>query len=306
MVDILTEQKRAVGVKLEDGREILGQAVVLASGHSARDVYEICERAQVSLLAKPFAVGVRIEHPQPLIDRIQYGSFAGHPKLKAAAYRLAYTPADMRGAYSFCMCPGGWIVPASTEEDALVVNGMSLSKRNSPYANSGLVVSVSLEDLKTLGLKGPLAGIDLQRRIEREASIAGGGGLKAPGQLATDFVAKRISKELPDSSYEPGLTSADLDHVLSKSGLPLAERLREALIVFNRKMPGYLSKDAVLVGVESRSSSPVRIVRDERSLESISMPRLYPCGEGAGYAGGIISAAMDGIKVARALEAVLK
>ena len=192
MVDILTKQKRAIGVKLEDGREILGQAVVLATGHSARDVYEICERAQVSLLAKPFAVGVRIEHPQPLIDRIQYGSYAGHPKLKAAAYRLAYTPADMRGAYSFCMCPGGWIVPASTEEGALVVNGMSLSKRNSPYANSGLVVSVSLEDLKALGLKGPLAGIDLQRRIESEASIAGGGGLKAPGQLATDFVAKKI------------------------------------------------------------------------------------------------------------------
>ncbi len=301
VVDILIENGRALGVRLQNSKEVLGQAVVLATGHSARDIYDICERIGAKLSAKPFAVGVRIEHPQPLINQIQYGSFTGHPKLKAAAYRLAYTPADQRGAYSFCMCPGGWIVPASTEEGALVVNGMSLSKRNSPYANSGLVVSVSLQDLENLGLKGPLAGIEIQRRIEQSAAIAGGGSLRAPGQRAIDFVNKKISSDLPKCSYEPGLNSADIDFVLSQSALPLASRLREALLVFNKKMPGYLSNEAVLVGVESRSSSPVRIVRDEHSLESANIARLFPCGEGAGYAGGIISAAMDGIRVARAI-----
>ena len=303
IIDILLEEQKAVGVKLQDGRELLGQAVVLATGHSARDIYELCAQKNIALEAKPFAVGVRIEHPQPLINSIQYGSFASHPKLRAAAYRLAYTPSDGHGAFSFCMCPGGWIVPASTTPGELVVNGMSLSRRDSPYANSGLVLAVSLDDLKYLNLNNSLGGLTVQKRMEEAAWKAGGGELCAPAQRATDFVAGRISQDLPKSSYEPGLRSADIANILDSTGLNLSQRLREALQVFNKRMPGYLTESAVLVGVESRSSSPVRMVRDNQSLESLSTKALYPCGEGAGYAGGIVSAAMDGIKVARAILA---
>lgn len=301
VVDIIIENKRAVGVRLKDQRELLGQSVIIASGHSARDIYEICERIGAQLEAKPFAMGVRIEHPQPLINTIQYGVFANHPKLGAAPYRLAYTPADGRGAFSFCMCPGGWIVPASTTSGELVVNGMSLSRRNSPFANSGLVVSVALSDLNNLGLKGPMGGVTLQRRLEQAAWGAGGGALCAPAQRATDFVAQHISSDLPSTSYEPGIRSADIHDVLNSCGLPLAGRLAEALKAFDHKMPGFLTHEAVLVGVESRSSSPVRVVRDDNTLESPTISDLYPCGEGAGYAGGIVSAAMDGARIARAV-----
>jgi len=302
VVDILIENKRAVGVKLNDQSELIGQAVVVATGHSARDIYDICERIGAQLEAKPFAMGVRIEHPQPMINKIQYGAFANHPKLGAAPYRLAHTPADGRGAFSFCMCPGGWIVPASTTSGELVVNGMSLSRRNSPFANSGLVVSIALSDLDLLGLKSPMGGVTLQRRLEQAAWVAGGSALCAPAQRATDFVAKRQSSDLPSTSYEPGIKSADIHEVLDACGLPLAVRLAEALKVFDHKMPGYLSPEAVLVGVESRSSSPVRVVRDNQTLESPSISALYPCGEGAGYAGGIVSAAMDGARIARAVK----
>jgi len=241
-------------------------------------------------------MGVRIEHPQPLIDKIQYGRAAGHPKLPAAPYRLAFTPDDGRGAFSFCMCPGGWIVPASTEPDGLVVNGMSLSKRDSPYANSGLVVGVSLADLPG---DDPLRGVAVQRVLEQASMIAGGGMLRAPATRATDFVAGRASTTVPSSSYEPGLTPTDLGAVLDATKLPLAQRLREALTVFDRQMKGYVTEDAVLVGVESRTSSPVRVPRDAESLQSLDLVALYPCAEGAGYAGGIVSAALDGIRVAR-------
>lgn len=302
IIDILVEQKKAIGVKLADGREFLGQSVVVATGHSARDMLHTLERVGASLEPKAFAMGVRIEHPQPLINKIQYGRFFNHPKLRAAPYRLAYTPEDKRGAFSFCMCPGGFIVPASTEKDGLVVNGMSLSRRDSPFANSGLVVAVSVDDIKSMGLKGPLGGIELQQRIEREAFLRGGPELCAPAVRATDFVGYKISSSLPPTSYQPGIKSADIHAVLNASGLPLAQRLREALLVFNRKMPGYLSEEGVLVGVESRTSSPVRVVRDDKELISPSLDKLYPCGEGAGYAGGIVSAAMDGIRVARAIS----
>jgi uncharacterized FAD-dependent dehydrogenase len=269
-------------------------------------VYDFLVETGATLEAKPFAMGVRIEHPQPVINAIQYGTFAGHPKLPAAPYRLAYTPGDGRGAFSFCMCPGGWIVPASTEIEGLVVNGMSLSRRDSPYANSGLVVAVSVEDSTRLGLHGPLAGIELQRRIERAAAVAGGGELCAPAVRATDFVARRNSSSLPSTSYQPGLKAADIEAVLNASGLPLAARLREALLQFDNTMRGYLCDEAVLVGVESRTSSPVRVLRDASSLTSPTVDRLYPCGEGAGYAGGIVSAAMDGAKIARAIAATRK
>jgi uncharacterized FAD-dependent dehydrogenase len=300
VVKILTDAGRAVGVCLADDREFMGSGVVVATGHSARDMYEVLDEIGAKLEAKPFAMGVRIEHPQPLINDIQYGNFAGHPKLPAAPYRLAYTPSDGRGAFSFCMCPGGWIVPAATEPDGVVVNGMSLSRRDSPFANSGLVVAVSVEDSARVGLAGPMAGIELQRRIERASAVAGGGELCAPGVRATDFVGRRASTSLPKTSYQPGIREADMDAVLGASGLPLAERLREALVEFDRKMRGYVSDEAVLIGVESRTSSPVRVVRDNDTLMSPTVAGLFPCGEGAGYAGGIVSAAMDGVKVARA------
>lgn len=301
--ELIARDGRAVGVRLANGEELLGRAVVVATGHSARDVHELLHRAGVRLEAKPFAMGVRIEHPQPLIDRIQYGRVAGHAKLPAAAYRLAFTPADGRGAFSFCMCPGGWIVPAATEQDGVVVNGMSLSRRDSPYASSGLVVSVELADLARLGLEPPFGGAALQARLEQAAAVAGGGGLRAPATRATDFIANRASSTVPSTSYEPGLAACDVGAVLDATGLPLAARLREALVEFDRQLRGYVTAEAVLVGVESRTSSPIRVPRDAASLESPDVAGLYPCGEGAGYAGGIVSAALDGIRVARAILA---
>jgi uncharacterized FAD-dependent dehydrogenase len=288
------------GIRIgEDG--IAAREVVMATGHSARDVLELLAGAGVVLEAKPFAMGVRIEHPQPLIDGIQYGRAAGHPRLPASNYRLAHTPPGDRGVFSFCMCPGGWVVPASTEVDGLVVNGMSLSRRDSPYANSGLVVSIELADLAAAGVAGPMAGIELQRRIERAALVAGGGMLRAPATRATDFARGKGSTTVPGTSYEPGLAAGDVGEVLAASGLPLAARLRDALRAFDRQMRGYLTDDAVLIGVESRTSSPVRVPRDPSTLESPDLAGLYPTGEGAGYAGGIVSAALDGIRVARAI-----
>jgi uncharacterized protein len=294
--ELIVRGGRAAGVTLASGEELLGRAVVIATGHSARDVHGLLSRAGVPLEPKAFAMGVRIEHPQPLIDRIQYGRVAGHPKLPAAAYRLAFTPDDGRGAFSFCMCPGGWIVPAATEPDGVVVNGMSLSRRDSPYANSGLVVGIEPADLARLGVDG----VTLQRRLEQAAALAGGGELRAPATRATDFVRGVASSTVPGSSYQPGLAAGDVGAVLDTIGLPLAARLREALAVFDRQLRGYLTDEAVLVGVESRTSSPVRVPRDPERLEA-NLPGLYPCGEGAGFAGGIVSAALDGMRVARAI-----
>jgi uncharacterized FAD-dependent dehydrogenase len=298
--DILVDKQQAIGVRLSSGQEILGPKVVVATGHSARDIYEIMANIKSPLEAKPFAMGVRIEHPQELINKIQYGRFFNHKKLRAAPYRLAYTPTDGRGAFSFCMCPGGFIVPASTVFGELVVNGMSLSRRNSPFANSGLVVAISVADLELLGFSGPLGGLKLQSLVEQKAFLVSQ-NLTAPAQRALDFVNKRLSADLPKTSYQPGIISADLHEVLGASKLPIAERLKEALYIFNSKMPGYLTNEAVLVGVESRTSSPVRMVRDEKTLCSPTIANLYPAGEGAGYAGGIVSAAMDGVRVAKAL-----
>jgi uncharacterized FAD-dependent dehydrogenase len=301
VTELVVRDGRAIGVRLADGGEVIGRAVVAATGHSARDMHGILASAGVRLEAKPFAMGVRIEHPQPLIDRIQYGRVAGHVKLPAAAYRLAFTPDDKRGAFSFCMCPGGWIVPAATEPGALVVNGMSLSRRDSPFANSGLVVSIELADLQRLGFALPLGGVELQRKLEEAAFAAVRDGLRAPATRATDFVAGRGSSTVPATSYEPGLFATDIGAVLDATGLPLAARLREAITAFDRQMRGYLTAEAVLVGVESRTSSPVRVPRDPERLVSPDLLGLYPCGEGAGYAGGIVSAALDGMRIARAV-----
>ena len=308
VVDLLLAPGGALrGVRCESGAELLGDAVVLAVGHSARNVYEFLQRRGVTLAAKPFAVGARVEHPQPLIDRIQYGSLADHPALPTAFYQLATTCKD-RGVYSFCMCPGGWIVPSSTEADGLCVNGMSLSRRDSPLANSALVVTVEPADFAAYGSGpgDPLAGVEFQRAVERRAFAAGGGGFVAPAQRLLELLngrapgaSAKASEPLPRSTYRPRVAAADLATVLPPF---VIEPLRQALRNFERTMPGFLCKEAQLVGVETRTSAPVRIVRDA-SLQSPGLAGLYPAGEGAGYAGGIVSAAIDGLRIADAIIA---
>jgi hypothetical protein len=301
MTDLLLSDGRVQGVVVAGSEEIPADAVILATGHSARDVYELLARRGLRLEAKAFAVGVRVEHPQPLIDQLQYHIPTGTPRpdlLPAASYSLATKIRD-RGVHSFCMCPGGFIVPAATENDEVVVNGMSLSKRDSPFANSGMVVTVEPEDTQVFAKEhGILAGIAYQKHLEQAAKIAGGGGQVAPGQRLLDFLAKRDSADLPESSYKPGLNSARLDQILPAD---LVARLREGLQLFGRQMRGYHSTDAVLVGFETRTSSPVRIPRDPATLQHPDVAGLFPCGEGAGYAGGIVSAALDGMKCAEAL-----
>ncbi len=294
VVSLTRDRDRMAGVRLADGEEIEAAAVIVAAGHGARDVFAMLDAAGAPLEAKPFAVGVRAEHPQPLIDAIQYGPDAANPLLPAAAYRLAAT-VEGRGVYSFCMCPGGWIVPATTEPDRVVVNGMSLSRRDSPFANSGIVVAIEPADLAELGYPGALGGLRLQDEIERRAAELGGGSQIAPAQRLADFLAERESASLSRTSYRPGVRSAPLHAELPDF---LSRRLREALRRFARAMRGYDSAEALLVGVESRSSSPVRVLRDPVTLESPAIAGLFPCGEGAGYAGGIVSAALDGLKVA--------
>ena len=301
--DLFVDGGRVRGVRLAGGEEIAASAVVMAAGHSAHEMVERVASHGARIEAKGFAVGVRAEHPQALIDAAQYGDGAERALLPAASYRLAAT-IEGRGVYSFCMCPGGWIVPASTAADRIVVNGMSLSRRDSPFANSGIVVSIEPADLAALGLEGPLAGFRFQTEIERLAATLGGGAQVAPAQRLQDFVAGKESASLPRSSYRPGLRSAPLHAALPEF---LARRLREALRRFGRTLRGYDTGDALVVGVESRSSSPVRVVRDAQSLESPTLPGLFPCGEGAGYAGGIVSAALDGAAVAdRVCVAVLR
>jgi uncharacterized FAD-dependent dehydrogenase len=292
--------RRVTGVRLEGGEILEADHVVLATGHSARDVFHLLLERGVRLEPKAFALGVRIEHPQPLIDRIQYGRDFGHAKLPAAYYRLAHE-VEGRGVFSFCMCPGGWIVPASTEPDGLVVNGMSLSRRDSPFANSGLVVGVEPSDWERVGFSGPLGGVELQRAIEVRAMRAGGDDLAAPATRVSDFLAGRGSSTVPDTSYLPGLVAADVAEVLDGAGLSFSAKLREALRAFDRRMHGYATEEAVLVATESRTSAPVRVPRDGESLEALDLAGLYPAGEGAGYAGGIVSAAMDGMRIGRAI-----
>jgi uncharacterized FAD-dependent dehydrogenase len=292
-------RRHVAGVRLQDGTELPARCVVLATGHNARDVYRLLEQHRVRLAAKAFAVGVRVEHPQALIDRIQYGKAAGHPRLPAASYRLAREVGG-RTVFSFCMCPGGFVVPATTEFGELVVNGMSRSRRDAPHANCGLVVGVGVRDLVSVGSGGPRGGVELQRQLERAAWTAGGGGLRAPATRVTDFVRGGGSTTLPPSSYRPGLSAGDVSEVLDPAGLGLSECLREALRVFDRDcMRGYLTEEAVLIGVETRTSAPLRVPRDRETLQCPDLVGLYPCGEGAGYAGGIVSAALDGMRVAR-------
>lgn len=284
-------------VVINDKEEIKANTLILATGNSARDTYEVLHNSGVSLERKPFAIGVRVEHPQKLIDKIQYGKSAGHPKLPSSEYLLTHNmPEKGRSAYSFCMCPGGAVIASSSEPGRLVVNGMSLSKRDSPYANSALVATVKPVDFDEFG-DGPLAGIGFQRRWEEAAFKTGGGNYNAPAQKVTDFMESKKTVSLDNSSYRPALTPSDMRECLPPY---VIDTLKSSLPQFERKMRGFISKEAVLIGVETRTSAPVRITRGV-DFQSINTRGLYPCGEGAGYAGGIVSSALDGIRVADAI-----
>ncbi|HXJ19973.1 MAG TPA: FAD-dependent monooxygenase [Polyangia bacterium] len=294
----LRVERGAIRAVQIDGGELPADVAILAVGHSARAVYAWAAAGGVALVRKPIAVGVRIEHPQPLIDRIQYGAAADDPRLPAAFYELT-AQCGGRGVYSFCMCPGGWIVPAATEPEGVVVNGMSLSRRDSPFANAGLVVSVDVADFGP-DADGPLAGVAFQRSIEQAAFRAGGGRFRAPAQRLGDFLAARASARVADSSYRPGLAPGDLGAVLPPF---VVDALRGGLRQMGARIPAFLHPDATLIAAETRTSAPVRFVRDTETLVSPSAAGLYPCGEGAGYAGGIVSAALDGARVAERILA---
>ena len=290
---LLVEFGRIKGVQLASGEKINAHAVILATGHSARDIFEMLHRQNILIEAKAFALGVRIEHPQEIIDQAQYHCEFRGPDLPPSYYNLV-EQVDNRGVFSFCMCPGGIIAPCATEANEIVVNGWSPSKRNNPFANSGTVVQVNLEDVAG-DENDPLRMLRFQQQIENLAFKAGGGSLVAPAQRMIDFVENRLSVNLPENSYLPGTKSTALNEILPGW---INERLRKALPVFGRKMKGYYTNEAILVGVESRTSSPVKIPRDKDTLQHPQVVGLFPCGEGAGYAGGIISAAIDGINCA--------
>ena len=286
------------GVSCSNGAHFLAKHIILATGHSARDIYQLLHNNNITLEAKGFAMGVRAEHPQSLIDSIQYHSPTRNPYLPTASYALV-AQVDGRGVYSFCMCPGGHIVPSATEHDHLVVNGMSASKRNSPYANSGIVVEIHPEDLTNYQQYGPLCGLRFQEDLERLCKAHNQGeGQKAPAQRLADFVNSKPSRTLPPCSYLPGIITSPLHEWLPPH---IGKRLQEGFKQFDRKMKGYLTNEAVIVAVESRSSSPVRIPRDSEQCQHLQIKGLYPCGEGSGYAGGITSSAMDGEKCANAI-----
>jgi uncharacterized FAD-dependent dehydrogenase len=298
---LLVQFGRIEGVELASGEKIKAGAVILATGHSARDVFEMLHRQNILIEAKPFALGVRIEHPQEIIDRAQYHCDIRGDDLPASYYSLV-EQVDGRGVFSFCMCPGGIIAPCATGANEIVVNGWSPSKRNNPFANSGTVVQVNLEDVAG-GEADPFKMLRFQQQVEQAAFVAGGGSLVAPAQRMVDFVNGRISAGLPKNSYLPGTKSVQLNDVLPGW---IAERIRKALPAFGHKMKGYYTNEAILVGVESRTSSPIKIPRDKESLQHPQVGGLFPCGEGAGYAGGIISAAIDGINCAQAAFKILQ
>jgi uncharacterized protein len=306
VTDFILDGNEMKGVITKDGEKIKGMGVILATGHSARDIFHLLHK-KILIEAKPFALGVRIEHSQNLIDRIQYHCEVDRgPYLPASSYALVHQTfyeGKQRGVFSFCMCPGGFIVPAATSPGEIVVNGMSPSRRDSKFANSGMVVAVELEDLPQYQKYGPLAAMMFQADVEQKAWRAGGETQTAPAQRMLDFTRKKVSSSLLDTSYQPGLNSVDMYEVLPDF---IAERLKQGLLNFGQKMKGYLTNEAQIIGVESRTSSPVRIPRDRESFEHPIVKRLYPCAEGAGYAGGIVSAAMDGERCAEKLIAKVR
>ncbi len=304
LTDWSANREKISSVLTADGSHFAADAVILATGHSARDIFELLHGKNLLLHAKPFALGIRVEHPQELINAALYhyniSEGPGVKGLPPAAYQLIHTE-NNRSVFSFCMCPGGIIAPASTNEGELVVNGWSPSKRNNPFANSGIVVNVSEKDWQSYSNKGPLAAMYFQSAIEKKAFEAGGGNFKAPGQRLTDFVKGKISGSLPDCSYVPGLTAASVPSIFPSA---IARALQKAFPQFGQKMKGYFTQEAVIVATESRTSSPVRIPRDDKSLAHPQIKNLFPCGEGAGYAGGIMSAAMDGERVAEKIAEI--
>lgn len=295
--DLILEGDTVKGVRCSGGKEFTAKSVILATGHSARDIYRLFALRGWEIESKGFAMGVRVEHPQSLINKIQYhGKY--QPFMPTAEYSLV-SQIERRGVFSFCMCPGGILVPASTVPGELVLNGMSNSQRNSKWANSGIVVSVEPSDIPEFDKFGVLAQMEFQSAVERVSFEFGGGNLVAPAQRITDFLKGKVSSNLPASSYVPGTVSAPLDEILPKF---ITSRLKQAMLVFNKKMQGFITADAIMLAVESRSSSPVRIPRIPGSNCHVKLKNLYPCGEGAGYAGGIVSSAMDGINVASSID----
>jgi uncharacterized FAD-dependent dehydrogenase len=276
--------------------------VILATGHSARDIFELLHAKKINIELKPFALGVRVEHPQNLIDSIQYHCKSRDENLPPASYGIVQQ-VEQKSVFSFCMCPGGIIAPSATNPGELVVNGWSPSKRNNPFANSGIVTTVEQKDLHEHKNYEALAGVYFQKSVEEKAFVAGGGNFVAPAQRLVDFTLNKHSSSLPACSYQPGIHSALLKEVLPSF---IHKSLQQAFVEFGKKMKGYFTNDAVVVATESRTSSPVRIPRDPVTLEHVQINNLYPCGEGAGYAGGIVSAAMDGEKVALVIIEKLK
>jgi len=295
--EVLIENQQVQGVRLANGETLASQHVVFAVGHSARDTFQMLFERGVYIEAKPFSIGFRIEHPQSLIDQCRFGDFAGHELLGAADYKLVHHCKNGRSVYSFCMCPGGTVVAATSAEGHIVTNGMSQYSRNERNANSAIVVGIEPEK----DYPGePLAGLELQNKLEKQAFILGGENYNAPAQLVGDFVAAQPSSAVGsvEPSYKPGVTWGDLSNCLPEYAITA---IREALPAFDKKIRGFAMHDAVLTGVETRTSSPIRLKRDNSSLQSINTQGLYPAGEGAGYAGGILSAAVDGIKIAEAV-----
>jgi uncharacterized protein len=308
VTDLVIDNNEIKGVISSTGERMLGDAVILATGHSARDIFHLLHNKNILIESKPFALGVRVEHSQNLIDRIQYHCEIDRgPYLPASSYALVHQAkinGKDRGVFSFCMCPGGFIVPAATAPGEVVVNGMSPSRRDSVFANSGIVVAVEESDFKQYSKYGPLAGLHFQSDIEKKACDVAGGTQKAPAQRLVDFIENRISKDLLETSYQPGLTSVAMKEVFPPF---ITGALQQGFVAFGKKMKGYYTNDAQIIGVESRTSSPVKIPRDKQTLEHPQIKRLFPCGEGAGFAGGIVSAAMDGERCAEAaVNSILK
>lgn len=302
LTDLIQDGNRITEIRTSDGKTWPVQALIMATGHSARDIYYLLHEKGIRLEAKPFAMGVRVEHPQKLINKIQYHGNDYDEILPAASYKLVQQ-VDGRGVYSFCMCPGGFIVPSATAQEELVVNGMSPSKRDNNFANSGIVVAIELEDLSDYKQYGPLAGLEFQKEVEKKVWEAGGSTQQAAAQRLVDFVKGRVSPELNPSSYIPGLISKPMHEILPPF---MAQRLQAAFVEFGKKMPGYYSNEANIVGIESRTSSPVRIPRDRESYQHPEIKNLFPSGEGAGFAGGIVSAGMDGERCVEAAAIYLK
>ncbi len=301
VTDFIIENNELLGVIINEKDELIAEAVILATGHSARDIYYLLDKKKIEMEAKPFALGVRAEHSQGFIDEVQYRQKKRSDFLPAASYSLV-AQSNNRGVFSFCMCPGGLVVPASTAPGEIVMNGMSMSRRDSPFANSGVVVAIELEDIKEYNKYGALATLEFQKHVEQSMFADGDGSQKAPAQRITDFINQKKSASLLPTSYIPGLLSARLDLLLPDF---VSNRLRDGFTQFGKMMKGYVTEDAQILGTESRTSAPVRIPRDKETMMHISVKGLFPCGEGAGYAGGIISAAMDGQNVAKAVARYL-